>query len=702
MPDKKTKKKLDAVKKALPSTPGVYKFLGDGKVLYVGKAKNLKNRLQTYFRKDDKRSQRIKSLMEKAEDLEYIEVDSELEAFILETNLIKELKPKYNVLMKDDKNYAYIKITQDEDFPRVSVVRKMEKDSARYFGPKTSATAARDTIDLLHKLFRFRNCKLCIKSLPNNKVEVTNKVISYPCLEYHIKRCDAPCLGKITPEEYQRNITEIIAFLQGKHDKVIEQLKVRMSEAAASKNFEFAAKLRDKLLAVEKVQERQKISEATHENRDVISFVFRSDKAFFNVFVVRDGKLINQENFTVDTKLKNLFDPEDIDLRSEILERFMKNYYESTTDFPSEILVSEEEIDTEFLETWLSVEAERKVKIHVPKKGKKSGLLALSLKNAESFAKQCQVKWDTEDARTVGACNELAEALKLDAPPKRIECFDISHISGHETVASMVVFENGKPCKSDYRHFTIKTLEGGEIDDFKAMEEALARRLKYLPKEKIERLRILRQEDEKKKTIDFIATIPKEIKRKGKKPEKTRETIGEVKLSQIAKHYVASNFKFNSNALVDNLLEKLVKEVPAPKFYLITDNPEFFLKYGFEEIKIFPKEIKVKKTEKILAFYRSKQLKKDKSFTSAPNLIVIDGGKGQLSSALKALKETGLDLNLCSLAKKQEDVYVPEKSFPIHLEKDSQAQYLLQRLRDEAHRFAITHNRKRREKGMFS
>ncbi len=694
--DKKKKKKLEAARKNLPNTPGVYKFLGDGKVLYIGKAKNLKSRIQAYFRKDDKRSNRLKSLMEKAEDLEYIEVDSELEAFILETNLIKELKPKYNVLMKDDKNYAYIKITQGEDFPRIEVVRKMEKDNAKYFGPKTSATAARDTIDLLHKLFRFRNCKLGIKACPGGKVDISNKVISYPCLEYHIKRCDAPCLGNISPEEYQKNISEIIAFLQGKHDKVIDQLKDRMTEAATSKNFEYAAKLRDKLLAVEKVQERQKISEASHENRDVISFVLKGDKAFFNLFVVRDGKLINQDNFVIDTKLKNLFDPEDPDLRSEILERFMKNYYESTADFPGEILVSEEEIDTEFLEKWL------KLKIHVPKKGKKSKLLELSLKNAESFAKQCQVKWDTEETRTTGACKELAEALKLEKSPKRIECFDISHISGHETVASMVVFENGKPKKSDYRHFTIKTLEDGKIDDFKAMEEALARRLKHLPKEKIEGLRIVRQEDEKKKEINFIATIPKEIKRKGKKkPERTRETIGEVKLSQVAKYHVASNFKFNSNNLVDNFLEKLTKEVPAPKFYLITDNPEFFLKYGFEDIKTHPKEIKVKKTEKILAFYRSKQLKKDKSFSAQPDLIVIDGGKGQLSSALKALKESGLDLNLCSLAKKQEDVYVPGRSTPIHLEKDSQGQYLLQRLRDEAHRFAISHNRKRREKDMF-
>ena len=502
MPDKKTKKKLDAVLRNLPSLPGVYQLIGEEKVLYVGKAKNLKNRVQTYFRKNNKRSSRLEQLLLRVDDIKYIEVDSELEAFILETNLIKELHPKYNVLMKDDKNYAYIKITQNEDYPTIDIVRKMEKDGARYFGPKTSAARARETIDLLHKLFRFRNCRLDLLAMKKAggyecdadgkiKVDVTNKVITYPCLEYHIKHCDAPCIGNVTPQEYQKNIIEIIAFLEGKHDSVIAHLKNRMAQAAAEKKFEYAAILRDKLLAVEKVQESQKISEANHKNRDIISFVLRGDSAFFNLFVVRDGKLINQENFIVNTQLKGLVDPQDCELRFEILERFMKDFYENTVDFPKEILISEKNLGIGFLEEWLAVRADFKVAIHVPKKGKKSKLLELSLKNAESFAKQCEVKWDSEEARTKGAAIELGEFLNINTDTKgsdgrfyvkRIECFDISHISGHETVASMAVFEDGKPKKNDYRHFTIRTLANGQIDDFKSMEEVIARRLKYLKK----------------------------------------------------------------------------------------------------------------------------------------------------------------------------------------------------------------------------
>lgn len=850
MADEKTQKKLSAIVKGLPSGPGVYKFVGDGRVLYVGKAKNLKSRVQTYFRKDDKRVMRLKKMVEGADDLEYIEVDSELEAFILETNMIKELKPKYNVLMKDDKNYVYIKITQGEDYPRIEVVRKMEKDGARYFGPKTSATSAREMIDLLHKLFRFRNCKLGIKALDakdtdgNLKVEITNKVINFPCLEYHIKRCDAPCIGKITPEEYQKNIDEIIAFLEGKHGKVIEFLKVRMGEAVAAKNFEYAAKLRDKLLAVERVQERQKISEATHENRDVISFVIQGDKAFFNLFVVRDGKLINQENFVIDTKLKGLVDPEDVDLRSELLERFMKDYYEHTADFPKEILVSEEEIDVEFMEMWLEMHAEVKVKIRVPKKGKKSKLLELSLKNAQSFAKQCQIKWDSDEARTVGACAELAEALGIPEI-KRIECFDISHLSGHETVASMAVFENGKPKKSDYRHFMIKTLSKGDIDDFKSMEEVLARRLKYLvgkqeseldkvkagwkgwklrkvkkdelkvvnklkkaggwnPAESVKGYFLLENEGEVRGLVcldqkgdvfhlknvfleedvrgqglgkfmiskvlssmkedqlyivtgkrlqeyyeDFgfsvVKKVPDELSDSVKACEKkfsegvavmlfdkvesfskyadfrvssTEEegdmlyeakvfgaVVGSVIMKKEGRHFALSEMctedAYRDAGLYERLLEKALKDCDEPKLYISTKDPDRFLKLGFEEMKNPPKEIEVGKGEVLLGYYRSKQSKSDPSFGAMPDLIVIDGGKGQLSSAMKAVEVSGVCVNICSLAKKQEDVYLPGQSSPVHLRKDSQAQYLVQRIRDEAHRFAITHNRKRRDKEML-
>lgn len=898
MPDKKTKEKLEAIVKSLPGTPGVYQFFGEGKILYVGKAKNLKNRVRTYFRKDDKRVLRIEKLMEKADDLKYIEVDTELEAFILETNLIKELHPKYNVLMKDDKNYAYIKVTQNEDFPMIEVVRKMEKDGAKYFGPKTSAGKAREMIDLLHKLFRFRNCRLGLRAVEkgsdyerdndqNIKVEVTNKVINYPCLEYHIRRCDAPCIGKVTPEEYRRNMDGIIAFLEGKHGDVIEHLKKRMAEAVLAKNFEYAAILRDKLLAVENVQEKQKISEATFASRDVISFVIMGDKAFFNVFVIRDGKLINQENFIVDTQLKGLVDPRDKDLKAEILERFMRDFYENSGDLPKEILVSEEGIDTGFLEKWLSMTANSMVgsatlphkasfapcvtvKIHAPKKGDKSKLLELSLKNAESFAAQCEVKWDTEQARTIGACTELGEVLgisRVSGQPyvRRIECFDISHISGHETVASMAVFEDGKPKKSDYRHFTIRTVGKGDIDDFKSMEEVIARRLKYLKgvedifakwkgykvrkakKDELAKVNELKKsggwnsadnvngyflmENPEGETVGVCCIVEKSRRRDIQDVEHDKLSIyhfknlyiadsergkdlGRFMISKVISevespvvyivtglelleyyeefgfkplksadvpHVLAESVKacekkysgavvmrfdkesmyskygrlkvkrskdeksnvfefagevfkipvcnvrvqildkkgalisevevkdaYKGRGLQFEVLEKVYKDTDASTFYLVVgaDEANIYLKNGFEEIKTAPEEVlkNVGKNDVTLAYYRAKQQKEDASFGAVPDLIVIDGGKGQLSSAMKAVKavkDAGVTVNVCSLAKKQEDVYVPSKSEPILLEKDSNAQYLLQRIRDEAHRFAITHNRNRREKEML-
>lgn len=873
MPDKKTKEKLEAIVKSLPDTPGVYQFIGECKVLYVGKAKNLKNRVQTYFRHSDKRSPRLLKLMEKVDDLKYIEVDTELEAFILETNLIKELHPKYNVLMKDDKNYAYIKVTQNEDFPLVEVVRKMEKDGAKYFGPKTSAVKAREIIDLLHKLFRFRNCRLGLKAKQiegdymrnadgNVEVEVTNKVINYPCLEYHIKRCDAPCIGKVTPEEYRRNMDGIIAFLEGKSVDTIEHLKKRMAEAVSAKNFEYAAILRDKLLAVESVQEKQKISEATFASRDIISFVIRGDKAFFNVFVIRDGKLINQENFIVDTQLKGLVDPRDKDLKAEILERFMRDFYENSGDLPKEILVSEEDMDMGFLEEWLSMEASFKVKIHVPKKGDKSKLLELSLKNAESFAAQCEIKWDTEQARTVGACKDLAEAIGIrgkDSEPylKRIECFDISHISGHESVASMAVFEDGKPKKSDYRHFTIRTLNKGDVDDFKAMEEVIARRLKYLKgvedifgkwkgykvrkakKDELAKVNELKKSggwnpadnvngyflmenpegdvvgvcctvekaskiagtgnaihhlknlyiadsergkdlgrfmiskviSEVESPVVYIVTglelleyyeefgfkalksadVPSALCESVKACEKKYSGVAVMKFDkgnmyskygrlrvQSAKEDNASTVEFTGEVfktpvcnvrvqildkkgaflsdieinkayegrgLQFEIFEKVYQDIDAATFYLISakKDADAYLKNGFEEIKTAPFEVLrcVKNGDVILAYYRAKRWKEDASFATVPDLIVIDGGKGQLSSAMKAVKDNGVTVNVCSLAKKQEDVYIPTKLEPIYLAKDSSAQYLLQRIRDEAHRFAITHNRNRREKEML-
>ena len=336
---KKSKFTIKNIK--IPGCPGIYKMIDkEGRVLYIGKAKNLKKRVSSYFRQSKDKGVRINKMIQQITDIQFITVDSELEAILLETNLIKELRPKYNILMRDDKNFVYIKINQNEDFPTLEIVRKVQKDGAKYFGPKTAKWKVEKTFDLLHKIFLFRNCQLGIFWRGDHQIDITNKVIKYPCLEYHIKRCCAPCIGLINKEEYKKMINSIIDFLNGKYEDVLEKLKEDMMQAAAEKKFEIAAKLRDQLLAVQDIMQKQKISSPDQINQDLISFVVKNAKIFFNLFMVRDGKLINQENFifetTVLTKDSGLGG---MTIDAEIYEAFIEQYYVTAADIPNEILI---------------------------------------------------------------------------------------------------------------------------------------------------------------------------------------------------------------------------------------------------------------------------------------------------------------------------------------------------------------------------
>lgn len=693
------KDSLLKIAKNFPSDAGVYIFSNKDQTLYVGKAKNLKNRIKSYCREDDKRSMRIAKMIENATDLNYLVVDTELEAFMLETNLIKEKKPKYNVLMKDDKNYCYIKITQNEDYPRLLVVRKKDDDGSLYFGPKSSAFKVRETIDLLHKIYKFRNCGLNItcNEVVGEKVNVTvkNKVINYPCLEYHIERCGAPCIGLVKPEDYNQNISKIVKFLSGDQSAVIAELKARIERAVESKNFELAIKFRDTLFAIQDVQEKQKISDPSFKRIDMISFVVRLDKAFFNVFNIRDGKLINQENFLIDTKLANLADENDKELLTEILENFIYFYYSSSTDFPNDILVDDIEVDLSLVEDYLKMKSGRKISIRTSQRGHFFKLFELCQKNAINYARQSEIKWDSDEKRTTGAISELAEYLQIADENgefkklKRIECFDISHLSGSDTVASMVVFENGKPKSSDYRHFIIRSLQQTAIDDFKSIYEVVKRRVRYFNKKKALKFKF----SEAKGQL-FVYNESLELcKAELSFPDKNSALVRDIE-------YCIENVDFEYE-LVANFFKKFKSKI----LYVIAGNNfvEKFVLAGFEVVKNPSQKFSefLADDQSLLAFYRERMRKPDASFSSIPDLIIIDGGKGQLSSAVEAFKDADVIVPICSIAKKNEDIYIYNRSEPLNLPKNSGAQYLVQRLRDEAHRFAITHNKLRREKTMI-
>lgn len=549
----------------LPEKPGVYLFRdGEGQIIYVGKAVSLKNRVRSYFGAPAARDPKVKAMMGRARDFEYISTDSEVEALILEANLIKEHRPRYNICLKDDKSYPYLKVTLGEKFPRVFITRRVVKDGSRYFGPYTQVGAVHETMRLLKRMFPLRTCKQ--KSpLPRSR----------PCLNQHIKRCLGPCCGLVTPEEYRKVVDGVLLFLEGKQEELVKALRARMESAAENLEFERAAELRDQLQAVEKVIERQKVVYADREDRDVVAMARGEDECCVMIFFVRGGKLIGRERFMLDGT--GMMD------RGEVITAFIKQYYLRAEFIPREILVEEiTPAETEVLEHWLTGKRGARVYIARPLRGEKKQLVDLVGRNALLILEE--VKSDRaarkEDAQK--ALEELAGALGLEAPPGRLECFDISNIQGAETVASMVVFEEGKPAPQQYRRFKIKTVAGP--DDFASMREVLGRRLS--------------------------------------RGREERELINTGQMSG-----------------------------------------------------------------------------RKAKFHRLPDLLVVDGGKGQLSSAVAVLQEQGVaNIPVCGLAKEEELIFLPGRLEPVRLSPESPALKLMQRLRDEAHRFAITYHRQLRGK----
>lgn len=544
----------------LPAKPGVYLMLNEeGTVIYVGKASSLRNRVRSYFRAAGKQPPKVQAMVNHVADFEYIVTDSEVEALILECNLIKEHRPKYNISLRDDKHYPYLKLTVTQDYPRLVVVRSMKKDGNRYFGPYTQVGALNDTVRLLRRLFPLRTCS-----------DSTLARQPRPCLNYHIGRCLAPCREEVSKEAYGEVVREVILFLEGKQEDLLRRLKEKMEQAAAALQFEKAAEYRDQIKSVEQVLAKQKIIFAGQEDYDVIAFARGTGEACVQVFFIREGKLIGRNHFFLEGT-------DDLS-RGAIMTAFLKQYYSQAETVPREILLSEEPEEKELLETWLTGLRGRKVVLRVPKRGEKQQLVEMVAQNALTVLEEEELLRRRKNMLTTEAVLELQRELQLPKPPFRIEGFDISHIQGSMTVAAMVVFENGEEKTADYRRFRLKTVEGP--DDYAAMREVIARRFKYLA-------------------------------------EGGEEGDG-----------------------------------------------------------------------------------KDK-FAGLPDLILIDGGKGQLNAALEVLREYGLDdIPTFGLAEKEELLFREGDNNPIELPRNSPALYLVQRVRDEAHRFALTYHRDLRSKNL--
>ncbi|MCT4688551.1 excinuclease ABC subunit UvrC [Vallitalea sp.] len=553
--------------KKLPVKPGVY-LMKDmyGNIIYVGKAIKLRNRVRQYFRKSTNHSNKIKKMVPMIKSFEYIVTDSELEALILECNLIKKHRPKYNTLLKDDKSYPYIKVTINEKYPRVLYARELKKDKAKYFGPYTNTRGAKDTIDVITKIWKVRTCN---KSLPK---EIGK---GRPCLNYHIKQCNAPCQNYIKEEEYKKDIIEIIEFLNGKYDKVINILKDKMIKASEELDFEKAAEYRDQLASVKSIAGKQKIINASMEDQDVIAFAKVHDEALVQVYFVRNGKLIGREHFHLDGV-------EELQ-RREVMTEFVKQFYSGTPFIPKEIILQEEIDEANIINAWLTSKKGQKVYIKVPRKGEKHKLVELAANNALLTFEQFGEKIKKEDKRTKGAVKEIVEILGIEDEVKRLEAYDISNIHGFESVGSMIVFEEGKPKRSDYRKFRIKSVKGP--DDYKSMEEVLTRRFTHALEEQ--------------------------------------------------------------------------------------------------------KEILLKKQDLSLG-----------KFTRLPDLILMDGGKGQVNIALKVLNEIGLSIPVCGMVKndKHRTRGIFYNNIEYNIDKDSEGFKLITRIQDEAHRFAIEYHRKLRSK----
>lgn len=443
--------------KKLPGKPGVY-LMHDEKdaIIYVGKAISLKNRVRQYFQSSRNKGAKIEQMVTHISRFEYIVTDSELEALVLECNLIKEHRPKYNTMLMDDKSYPFIKVTVNEPFPRVMLARQMKKDKAKYFGPYTSAGAVKDTIELIRKLYHIRSCN---RSLPKDIGK------ERPCLNYHIHQCQAPCQGYISQEEYRKSIDEVVRFLNGHYDLVLKELEEKMMTASDSLEFEKAIEYRELLTSVQKVAQKQKITDTAGDDRDIIAMASEGEDAVVQVFFIRSGRLIGRDHFYLKSA--------ENDTEGEILSSFIKQFYAGTPYIPAELMLPEEIEDQDIIEEWLTARRERRVHLRIPKKGTKEKLVELAQKNAQMVLKNDRERLKREEGRTIGAVKELEKILGLKGII-RMEAYDISNTNGFDSVGSMVVYEHGKPKRNDYRKFKIKTVQGP--DDYASMNEVLTRR----------------------------------------------------------------------------------------------------------------------------------------------------------------------------------------------------------------------------------
>lgn len=547
--------------KKLPAKPGVY-LMHDAKdeIIYVGKAISLKNRVRQYFQSSRNKGPKIEQMVTHIARFEYIITDSELEALVLECNLIKEHRPKYNTMLMDDKSYPFIKVTVHEPFPRVMLARQMHKDKAKYFGPYTSAGAVKDTIELIRKLYKIRSCN---RKLPKDIG------LERPCLNYHIHQCKAPCQGYISQEDYEKSISQAVRFLNGDYEPVVRELEQRMLEASEALEFEKAVEYRDLMESVKKIAEKQKITNTAGEERDILAMASENEDAVVQVFFVRGGRLIGRDHFY----LRLTGD----ETEEDIFSNFIRQFYSGTPYIPSELMLPSELPDAALLEEWLSGKRGRKVRFRVPKKGTKEKLVELAAKNAELVLSRDKERLKREEGRTIGAVKELEALLGLTGIV-RMEAYDISNISGYDSVGSMVVYEKGKPKRNDYRKFRIKSVLGP--DDYASMEEVLTRRFEHGKRE---------QEEGKGKD----------------------------------------------------------------------------------------------------------------SFTRFPDLLMMDGGRGQVNIALKVLDKLHLNIPVCGMVKddshRTRGLYFNNKEIPI--ERNSEGFKLITRIQDEAHRFAIEYHRKLRSQG---
>ncbi len=546
---------IDEELKKLPARPGVY-LMHNAKdeIIYVGKAVSLKNRVRQYFQSSRNKGLKIEQMVPQIARFEYIVTDSELEALVLECNLIKEYRPKYNTMLKDDKSYPFIQVTVQEEFPRVLFARRMKKDKSKYFGPYTSAGAVKETIDLVRKLYCLRACS---KKLPADQGK------ERPCLYYHIHQCKAPCQGWITPEEYRQQVDDALNFLNGNFQGVIQELTVKMEQASEELRFEEACEYRDLIESVRRIGEHQKITGSSGEDRDVVALALDREDAVAQIFFIRDGKLIGRDHFYLRVAAG--------EERSGVLLSFLKQFYAGTPFIPRELMLSDEIEDHEVLEEWLGRKRGQKVHIKVPKKGSKEKLVELAAHNAQIILNQDRERLKREEGRTIGAVKEIGRWLSME-PPERIEAYDISNISGFQSVGSMVVYEKGKPKRADYRKFRIKSVEGP--NDYASMEEVLSRRFQR----------------------------------------------------------------------------------------------------GIEA---------------------------DSGFEKLPDLIMMDGGRGQVNVALEVLNQMGLQIPVCGMVKddnhRTRGLYFNNCEIPI--DRNGEGFHLITRIQDEAHRFAIEYHRLLRSKG---